>query len=559
MTKSTIKKSTIKNIKKSKKSKKSKNQLNNIINLNNLFNNENSKVLKPSKTSKTSKTQNFSKQHNLNNYNKDKKLLYKIVSNMYSLDNPINYHLINYNDNETKLLVKKGLDNFKLCKSYNFDILNEDFNKIDKIHTITHLLKNEMNLSKNEREVREIEEDLTRGVNTYININYKNLPIKFSNAFCKLWEILKVFDDIVPRYNINKFQHHQKHHQHQQPHQPQKFKVFHIAEAPGNMIEGLKYFTKKKRKNINLNHYDWRANSLNPDSLKNQEIYGKGKIFKDEFKLMKNNPNKWLWGKDDTGDITNTTNIKWFRDYINNQWLKNKDDKLDLICGDGGLGTDNEPFLLHKLDLAQVIMVLACSSIGGSCIIKHFTPYIHTNQETKNATSFFIGFLYLYFITFEKVNLFKPYTSNPDSGEFYVIGTGFKGIDEQHLTNLYSILDNFKLNDGLIKENNIPESFTIQIINFLKKINKLNINTVKKYNLLLTCYKETNDKENENKKIKKNSKTRYSKEQHTTYNLSNIYKLSNKLFDCSLIFNKEFKKEVLIPRYKKWIELYHFE
>ena len=93
----------------------------------------------------------------------------------------------------------------------------------------------------------------------------------------------------------------------------------------------------------------------------------------------------------------------------------------------------------------------------------------------------------------------------------------------------------------------------------MKKINKLNINTVKKYNLLLTCYKETNDKKKENKKTKKNSKKRYSKEQHTTYKLSNIYNLSNKLFDCSLIFNKEFKKEVLIPRYKKWIELYHFE
>jgi hypothetical protein len=96
----------------------------------------------------------------------------------------------------------------------------------------------------------------------------------------------------------------------------------------------------------------------------------------------------------------------------------------------------------------------------------------------------------------------------------------------------------------------------------LKKINKLNINTTKKYNLLLTCYKEINYKENENKKIKKNSKNKYSKqskEQLKSYNLSNIYKLSNKLFDCNLIFNKDFKNNVLVPRYKKWIELYHFE
>ena len=136
-------------------------------------------------------------------------------------------------------------------------------------------------------------------------------------------------------------------------------------------------------------------------------------------------------------------------------------------------------------------------------------------------------------------------------------------MSEFNLTNLYYILDNFKLNDGLIKENNIPETFTIQIINFLKKINKLNINTVKKYNLLLTCYKETNDKEKENKK--KYSKTKYSKnsknskEQLQSYNLSNTYKLSNKLFDCSLIFNKDFKNNVLVPRYKKWIQINNFE
>ena len=108
---------------------------------------------------------------------------------------------------------------------------------------------------------------------------------------------------------------------------------------------------------------------------------------------MKNNPNNWLWGQDDTGDITNTTNIKWFKNYINTKWLIHKNDKLDLICGDGGLKTDYEPILLQKLDLAQVINVLAYSNIGGSCVIKHFTPYMINKPETIHATSFFISFI----------------------------------------------------------------------------------------------------------------------------------------------------------------------
>ena len=42
---------------------------------------------------------------------------------------------------------------------------------------------------------------------------------------------------------------------------------------------------------------------------------------------MRNNPNKWLWGADNTGDITRVKNIKWIRNYITNKWLKNKENK----------------------------------------------------------------------------------------------------------------------------------------------------------------------------------------------------------------------------------------
>ena len=67
---------------------------------------------------------------------------------------------------------------------------------------------------------------------------------------------------------------------------------------------------KLNRKNIK--DYDWKANSLKPENYDNVQKYGdEQKIFGDNYGLIKNNPDRWLWGSDDTGDIINTDNIKF--------------------------------------------------------------------------------------------------------------------------------------------------------------------------------------------------------------------------------------------------------
>ena len=50
-----------------------------------------------------------------------------------------------------------------------------------------------------------------------------------------------------------------------------------------------------------------------------------------------NNYDKLLGGFDNTGDITNINNIKWYSDYVKKLWLANsKNNKvLDLIISDG--------------------------------------------------------------------------------------------------------------------------------------------------------------------------------------------------------------------------------
>jgi hypothetical protein len=488
---------------------------------------KNTKTKKKSntKTKKKSNTKSYTKtKTNTKSYTKTKNTIINensiknVLNTFYSMNNPINSSLIKYNDKESKYFNKEAYHNFKISKPFSSDILNSYYDSINELHLLKKLLKGVKNKdTKMPKQITYATEDFTRGLSKFISNRYNQLPApSISNAFTKLWEVLETFPNI-----INK--------------EAKTFKVFHICEAPGQMILATKYFTSKKRKNIDMKNYDWRSNSLNPYNAENKTKFGR--VFSDDYNLIKNNPKKWLWGADNTGDITKVKNIKWFRNYISGQWLnKNKDDKLDFICGDGGLSTGNDPFLLQKLDLAQAITVVACSSIGGSCCIKHFTPFIRQHKDTYNASGFFLGFLYLYYTAFEQVSLFKPYSSNADSGEFYVVGVNFLGISETQIENLYKVLDGFKLNHAIIEKKMMPDTFIIQINNFIKNMSELNNNAINKTNLLLTCY---NTMPNAKGKTKD----------------GDLYEL----LKCNNFLDEKNIETILVPRYNEWVKKYNFE
>jgi hypothetical protein len=446
----------------------------------------------------------------------------ELLDNFYSLDNTINTSLVKYRDEQSRILIKRGYSGFKLCKGYGMDIIDSYYNRINLAYQIKEHLLESLGLDRAPPIIRSGYEDFTRNLPQYLTQRYNaTLPaIKISNGFTKLWEILTVFD-LIPSSKKST-----------------SFRTFHICEAPGQMIISLKYFIEHKRRNIT--DYDWRANSLNPYNKMNKDAYGEVKIFGDDYGLIRENPRKWIWGEDNTGDITRIENIKWYREYIKNKFLdKNKEkdkekdkdkeyEKLDLIVGDGGINTGLDPLMLQKLDLAQALMVLACSSKGGACVIKHFTPYIKRHTGTYEASGFFLGFIYLYYVAFEELSLFKPYTSNPDSGEFYVIGEGFRGIDDNELERLYKILDKMELNDGLIPKDALPETFLAQMNVFLEKMSGLNSMAIEKQNLLLTCYKD-----GQNPKIKKYLK-------------------------CDNFLDKDNLQNIQIPRFNEWIKKYRF-
>lgn len=465
------------------------------------------------------------------NYNQDKTLVTQIIDSFYSLNSPIASSLIHYNDKTSKSLNRNALSNFKLCAPFAYDSFNNSFDDMNKSYEEQQTTKQNAGIKGNDlpQPIKYATEDFTRGLAYFLNLRYPKLPVKVSNTFGKLWEVLHKFKIMEGSNKSNT---------------KKSFKVFHICEAPGQMILTAKYFAETKYPNIT--NYDWRANSLNPYNSENKAKYGK-KPFGDDYGIIKNNPKQWLWGADDTGDITNVRNIKWFMKYIRDKWLdKSKNEKLDFIVGDGGLNTNLPPLLLQKLDLAQVITVLACSSIGGSCCIKHFTPYIARHKGTYDAGGFFMGFIYLYYSAFEETTLFKPYTSNPDSGEFYVVCKGFKGIESEQLEKLFNILDGFTLHSAIIEKENMPETFTKQVNTFIELMSSMNTMATEKVNMLIKCYNNMKSN-NKNKNNKNNNKKNMKSD------------ITNKLLQCDKFLNSDNIETILVPRYNQWIKLYEFE
>ena len=162
-------------------------------------------------------------------------------------------------------------------KPYHFDDLNIQQDNLEKIFKEKEKLLSKKKYTELPLIIKKVTEGFTRGVSQYINYNYE---VKVSNAYIKLWEIYNSIPYLVKnRKELN---------------------VFHLAEAPGQWINCTQHYIDTKKNNIRK--YNWLAQSLNHKHKENIKKFGKG-IFSDDYGLIKKNPKKWLYGKDDTGNI----------------------------------------------------------------------------------------------------------------------------------------------------------------------------------------------------------------------------------------------------------------
>lgn len=449
-----------------------------------------------------------------------------LLESFYNLFAPIESRIIHYNDSTSKRLERRGWDNLGLGAAYSLQSIEQHFQGMEHAYRVQQNLLGSLGLDKLPSKVQYATEDMTRGLAKFIMKRFEtSLPHPvISNAFIKMWECLTASGVIPAKLSKGG-----------------RYRVFHICEAPGQMILAARYFAEKKCRDIT--DYDWRANSLNPYNAEVKRQYGA--VFSDTYGLMRGNPTKWIWGGDGTGDITRVANVKWYRQYIKNEFPD-----LNLIIGDGGLGSGSDTLVLQRLDLAQVVMVLGCSRVGGACVIKHFTPFMPNHPESRNATSFFIGYMYLYYLAFGELSLFKPYSSDMTSGEFYVIGKGFRGLGQDEtgvLTRLYSVLEKFEANQSIFRKDEIPETFKIQIAGFIKQMTDYNVMGYEKANLVLTCYKELERQKGQKWKLNFSDDSR-----------NQSRKKLEKYLRCGDFLDEDKIEEILVPRYNKWVKMYKF-
>ncbi len=477
---------------------------------------------------------NYNKLLNLINYYESNKLPYNKAYLTYI--NKFNKNLLNqlftYNYSTNQKIVKynqksPSFNKINILKeSYYYDEFNTQYDLWTLSYKVKLNLLEKLKTDDTPKIIKQVSEGFARGVSSYIMQKF-NLEHKVSNAFCKLWEIYNSIKGILPM-KANP-------------------KVFFMAEAPGqwiyctniyyynNYIKKIKPYIKKSYKsysyssilkktikknkskkdyNDNKNGLEWIANSLNPNNANNIKKYGKD-IFNDQYGFMKKYPKQWIFGVDDTGDFTITENQRWYRQYIK------EFGKLDLITGDAGIFSDN-PSIFQKLELAQVCMVAGLLSKGGNCVIKHFLPYVRKVPSTYYATGLFVNYMYLYYLMFDELHLIKPLTSNPDSGEFYVVGKGFKGISDQDYEILLKLLDNFQPNMCFFEKDDIDDIFVRQIVEFAEKIIKMNVDHNEITNLLMTCMIENDE-------------------------------IIEKYTNCSKFLNKTYIDKIFSVKYHEWV------
>jgi 23S rRNA U2552 (ribose-2'-O)-methylase RlmE/FtsJ len=399
--------------------------------------------------------------------------------------------------------INTSINTIKPLVKYNFYKYSK-FNKLKDNIADSHNLRQEIEmkigdiLDKNEqykykKQIKNITEYYTRGLKFYVE-KKRYVPHKISNAYMKLWEILSLFPELInENYDNDK----------------KDFMVFQMAEAPGQFINCITRFLKVNRKN--QYDYHWRANSLKPENYDNQKKYGKEKenIFGDDYNLIRDNPDKWIWGADGTGDIINTNNIKWYREYIL-KWSKEMKQNINLVTGDGGMIGSLE--MMQKLDIAQMILTLATSQKGSSCVIKHFIPFINSIKNSYDCEGFFICLAYSYIQHYEYVYLTKPVTSNPNSGEVYIVGVNFKGIDDNMIDMYCDMLDNYKENHCWFEQDKLDKKVVKKIMDFIEECFELRLKQTKIRLILSSCFYKLNDNQKNHLQCNKMLSMDYHKE-----------------------------------------------
>ena len=317
-----------------------------------------------------------------------------------------------------------------------------------------------------------------------------------SRSYFKLLEIIVDFDLLSTRRNLE---------------------IGCLAEGPGGFIEAIVNYRKR------VGSYNDIINAITLKSS-NNDIPG---WTKSANFLRKNSNVRICYGKDDTGNIYNVKNIKFFSLNFRNS--------ADLVTADGGFdfsyNFNKQEYLSCRIIFCEIVTALSIQRKGGSFVCKFFDIY---NEITKS-------FIYLLKSCYENVYITKPNTSRPANSEKYVICKQFNGINEIYLQKLYILINNWEY----IETNSlfINKIFDIDI-DFIKKIDEINN---KYFNIQIKNIKNTLEFiENNTETIENNTETIENNNETIENNTETIEPLFN---------NNTFNQTILAYKWCKYYKV----
>ena len=225
-----------------------------------------------------------------------------------------------------------------------------------------------------------------------------------------------------------------------------------IAEGPGGFINCLLDHKVKEVHGITLLTNDKKIPYWNNSLIKNDNVY------------INTNQN--------TGNIYIKDNAIEFISIIHTKGLS------DLVTSDGGFDYSNDfnkqELTSYKLLFSEIFIALNIQQEGGTFIIKMFDIFYHKT----------IQLIYLLYLSYEEVYIYKPTVSRLSNSEKYIVCKGFKPFNKEIIDLLDKYFDNVNnLHIDIPKEfiNKINEYNNIFVnnqINYIKNILKFNVKNI---------------------------------------------------------------------------------
>ena len=232
-----------------------------------------------------------------------------------------------------------------------------------------------------------------------------------------------------------------------------------IAEAPGGFIQSLLKFSEEHSIDLTnifgvaLVSEDTEIPYWNPGLIKHPKV------------VISN-------GSDGTGDLYKLPNILSFIKTCGKS-------SCQIVTADGGFDYSNDfnkqELSSYRLIYSEIYIALHIQEIKGSFILKVFDIFYHKT----------IQLLYLLFLSYDEIYIYKPTISRLSNSEKYIVCNGFKGFNKEiiNILSKYYIntdLLHIELSDKFIKiiqeYNNIFVQNQIDYINNILEFNCKNIN-----------------------------------------------------------------------------------